>query len=61
MLDSISSIAALGTQMSTQNTSQQVQVAVLKKAQNEQDQQGLNALQLIASYQTPANSIDVHA
>ena len=61
MLDSVSSIAALGTQMSAQKTSQQVQVDVLKKAQDIQTQQGQDAIQLIASSTTPATGIDVHA
>jgi hypothetical protein len=61
MLDSTSSIAALATQMSAQNTSQQAQVDVLKKAQNVQDQQGLDALQLIASSKTPTTGVDLYA
>lgn len=61
MLDSVSSIAALATQMSTQKTAQQVEVAVLKKAQDIQEQQGEAILQLMESSATPAQSIDVRA
>ncbi|CAD6881977.1 hypothetical protein [Methylomonas albis] len=59
MLDSVSSIAALATQMSTQKTGQQVQVAVLAKAKEMQDQQGQNALKLLESASVPNNSVDV--
>ncbi|MDO9103817.1 MAG: YjfB family protein [Methylovulum sp.] len=60
MLDSVSSIAAFATQLSTQKTAQQIDIAVLKKAQDIQVQQGKAALQLIASSTVSANSIDVH-
>ncbi len=60
MLDSVSSIAALATQMSLQKTAQQVDMAVFKKAQDMQEQQGQNALQLIESASAPASSIDVY-
>jgi hypothetical protein len=60
MLDSVSSIAALSTQLSIQKTAQQVDVAVLKKAQDIQEQQGQNMLQLIASASVPSTGIDVH-
>ncbi|MBD9359332.1 YjfB family protein [Methylomonas fluvii] len=59
MLDSVSSVAALATQMSTQKTGQQVQVAVLAKAKEMQEQQGQNALKLLESASVPANGIDV--
>jgi hypothetical protein len=59
MLDSVSSIAALATQMSTQKTGQQVQIAVLAKAKEMQDQQGQNALKLLESASVPNNSVDV--
>jgi Putative motility protein len=61
MLDSISSLAAFGTQMSAQNTNQQLQVDVLKKAQDIQKQQGQDAVQLIANSTIPASGIDTHA
>jgi len=61
MLDSVSSIASFATQISTQNTAQQVYVAVLKKAQDIQDQQGKEAMQLIASSAVSVSNIDVHA
>lgn len=61
MLDSVSSVAAFATQMSTQKTAQQVDMAVFKKNQDMQEQQGQNALQLIESASVPASTIDVHA
>jgi proteasome assembly chaperone (PAC2) family protein len=61
MLDSVSSIAALATQMSTQKTAQQVEVAVLAKAKEMQEQQGQNALKLLESASVPTNGIDVRA
>lgn len=64
MSDSISSIASLGTVMQQQKTAQQVNMAVLNKAQDIQKQQGEAAVKLIQSA-TPAststNSIDVYA
>lgn len=60
MLDSVSSIAAFATQMSTQKIAQQVDMAVFKKNQDMQEQQGQNALQLIESASVPASTIDVH-
>jgi hypothetical protein len=60
MLDSVSSIAALATQLSLQKTAQQVDMAVFKKAQDMQEQQGQNALQLIESASAPVSSIDVY-
>ncbi|MGZ0077712.1 YjfB family protein [Methylomonas sp. BW4-1] len=59
MLDSVSSVAALATQMSTQKTAQQVEVAMLVKAKEMQEQQGQNALKLLESASVPANGIDV--
>ncbi|MDD2759598.1 MAG: YjfB family protein [Methylomonas sp.] len=65
MLDSVSSIAALATQMSAQKTGQQVEVAMLKKAQDMQRQQGEAVLKLMESAtvspsSAPATSIDVY-
>jgi len=60
MLDSVSSIAALATQMSSQKTTQQVDLLVLKKVQDLQKQQGLNALKLIDSAVVSADKIDVY-
>ncbi len=60
MLDSVSSIAALATQLSSQKTAQEIDVAVLKKAQDIQDQQGKQAMQLIASSVVSANKVDVY-
>lgn len=61
MLDSVSSIAAFSTQMSTQQTAQQIDIAVLKKAQDMQEQQGKDAIQLIDSSSVSANRVDVYA
>jgi len=60
MLDSISSVAALATQMANQKTAQQVDIAVFKKAQDLQEQQGQAILQLINDSAVPTQSIDVH-
>ncbi len=59
MLDSISSVAALATQMANQKTAQQVDIAVFKKAQDLQEQQGQAVLQLINDSAVPAQRIDV--
>ncbi|MCF7987432.1 MAG: YjfB family protein [Methylovulum sp.] len=58
MLDSVSSIATLATQMSSLKTAQDINVAVLKKAQDIQNQQGNNAVQLIAASVVSAHKID---
>lgn len=60
MLDSISSVVALATQMANQKTAQQVDIAIFKKAQDLQEQQGQAVLQLINDSAVPAQSIDVH-
>jgi hypothetical protein len=60
MLDSVSSIAAFATQNAMQNTSQQLDVAMLKKAHEMQTQQGKNELSLIASATAPMTSVDLH-
>ena len=59
MLDSVSAIAGLATQMSTQKTAQQVEMAVLVKAKEMQEQQGQNALKLLESASVPPGGIDV--
>ncbi len=59
MLDSVSSIASLATQMSTLQNAQKVDMAVLKKAQDIQEQQGQNVLQLIETASVPTTGIDV--
>lgn len=61
MLDSVSSVASLATQMSAQKIALQVQVAVLGKAKEVEAQQGKAALQLLESAKLPATTIDVHA
>ena len=62
MLDSVSSIASLATQLSAQRTGQQIELAVLSKVQDLQKQQGEAVLKLMASaaVPAPATSIDVH-
>lgn len=59
MLDSISSLAALATQMANQKVAQQVDIAVFKKAQDLQEQQGQAVLQLINDSAVPAQNIDL--
>ncbi|OAI12196.1 MULTISPECIES: YjfB family protein [Methylomonas] len=59
MLDSVPSIAAFATQLSNQKTGQQLEVAVLNKAKELQEQQGQAALKLLESAATPAGGIDV--
>lgn len=49
MLDSVSSIAGYATAMSQAKLAQQVQIATLKMANEQIDQQGQAALQLIQS------------
>ena len=61
MLDSVSSIASVATQLSSQKVAQQVDIAVFKKAQDIQEQQGQAVLQLVESSTVPAQSIDAHA
>ena len=62
MVDSVSSIAHLATQMTMQKTGQQVELAVLNKVQDLQEQQGEAAIQLIesAAVAVPAEGIDVY-
>lgn len=62
MLDSVSSIAHFATQLSNQKIGQQVEVAVMKKAQDLQQQQGQDLLKLMesATVRQPATGIDVH-
>ncbi|NJA04749.1 MULTISPECIES: YjfB family protein [unclassified Methylomonas] len=59
MLDSVPSIAAFATQLSNQKTGQQLEVAVLNKAKELQEQQGQAALKLLESAAAPAGGIDV--
>jgi len=60
-MSDITSIASMATQMSMQKTSAQVNVAVLKKAQDLQDQQAEQVMKLLASTaQVNANSVDVY-
>lgn len=62
MLDSVSSIANLATQLSAHKTGQQVELAVLNKVQDLQKQQGEAVLKLMESAAIPASatSIDVY-
>lgn len=55
MLNSVSSLA---TQLSALKTAQAINVAVLKEALDIQDQQGNNAVQLIASSVVAARNVD---
>ncbi|MDT4332773.1 YjfB family protein [Methylomonas sp. MED-D] len=59
MLDSVPSIAAFATQLSNQKTGQQLEVAVLNKAKELQEQQGQAALKLLESAAAPTGGIDV--
>ena len=60
-MSDITSIASMATQMSMQKTNTQVNVAVLKKAQDLQDQQAEQVMKLLASTaQVNANSVDVY-
>ena len=60
-MSDITSIASMATQMSMQKTSAQVNVAVLKKAQDLQDQQAEQVMKLLASTaQVNAHSVDVY-
>ena len=62
MLDSVSSIANLATRLSAQKTGQQVELAVLNKVQDLQQQQGEAVLKLMesATVPVPATGIDVY-
>ena len=61
MLDSVSSITSLATQLSAQKNGQQVELAVLNKVQDWQKQQGEAVLKLMesAAVTTPTTSIDI--
>lgn len=58
MSDSVSSLTSLATQLSALKTAQAINVAVLKKAQDIQNQQGNNAVSLIASSVVAARNVD---
>lgn len=58
MSNSVSSLTSLATQLSALKTAQAINVAVLKKAQDIQNQQGNNAVQLIASSVVSARNVD---
>lgn len=60
MLDSVSSLASFATQMAMQKNAQQVQLAVLNKIQDLQEQQGQAVLRLMESAVQPVQSIDVY-
>lgn len=63
MLDSVSSIASFATHQANLRTGQQLEVAVLNKARELQQQQGQDMLKLVASAEAPApaSGIDVFA
>lgn len=58
MSNSVSSLTSLATQLSALKTAQAINVAVLKKAQDIQNQQGNNAVSLIASSVVAARNVD---
>jgi len=60
-MSDISSIASMATQMSMQKTSIQLNVALLKKAQDLQDQQAEQVMKLLAATsQGNAQSVDLY-
>lgn len=61
MVNSVSSIASLATQMQMQKTAQDVNIAVFKKAQDLQEEQGQQVIQLLESTNVSATGVDVHA
>jgi hypothetical protein len=60
MVDSVSSLANVAVAMQQQKISQQINIAVMNKAQDLQEQQGQAVLQLLASTNI-SQGIDVHA
>jgi hypothetical protein len=59
MVDSITGLSQVATALQQQSLSQQVSVAVFKKAQDIQQQQGLAALQLLESAKI-VQGVDAH-
>lgn len=60
-MSDISSITSLATQMTTQKTAMQVNVAVLKKTQDLQDQQAEQVMKLLASTsKVNSQNVDVY-
>lgn len=59
MADSISSVASVATQMMLQKSNQQVQLTVLNKVKQIQEQQGKAVLQLLESASPVKQGIDV--
>lgn len=59
MIDSISSVASLAIAMQQQKTAQDVEMAVMSKVQDLQQQQGEAVLQLLDSAAVPATTIDI--
>lgn len=60
-MDDVSNIAQLATTMQQTNLAQQIQMAVLKKAQDAQKQEGEAVISLLNSASVvSANKIDVH-
>lgn len=60
MIDSISGTANLAATLQQQKLSQQIDIAVMKKTKDVQEQQGQSALQLLESTKI-TQGIDVHA
>ena len=59
MIDSLSSAANVAVALQQQKLSQQINIAVMKKTQDIQEQQGQSALQLLESAKI-TSGIDVH-
>ncbi len=60
MIDSVSGAVNAVLAMQQQKTAEQINTAVLVKAQNVQKQEGANILQLINSSTANSSGIDVH-
>jgi hypothetical protein len=59
MIDSLSGVANMAVALQQQKLAQQIDVAVMKKSQDLQEQQGQAALQLLESAKI-TSGIDVH-
>jgi hypothetical protein len=60
MIDSLSSVANVAVTMQQQKLSEQIDIAVMKKTKDIQEQQGQSALKLLESTKV-TSGIDVHA
>lgn len=59
MVDSINGVANLAIAMQQQKIAQQTDIAVFKKVQDVQEQQGQAVMQLIDSAQVSSSGIDI--